>query len=219
MTELHPNFHARPILYDIRKSPDDFDTFTTSNNYTTPLYTWITTFMGLKIIEIEAADNDIKFKIMGSYDGVNYDITAQQETTLTANTTTYVHIPDFYASLQISAKSASTGKAGTVDAVLVATSHSGLSQSPSATGYESLPVTSSAAVSLTSSVYGAASAAVITVEDAPVRVRWDGVSPDISTGHLLQAGDSIELTSATDIRNFEVIATSTAAVIDVTYSR
>ena len=61
---------------------------------------------------------------------------------------------------------------------------------------------------------------ICTVEDAPIRVRWDSAAANVSTivGHLLNIGDILELEGITDIQNFRTIAsTATSASLKVTY--
>lgn len=95
-------------------------------------------------------------------------------------------------------------------------------------GYENKTV-SSAAVSLTRATYepqtGPSASAVymaqvafITVEDNQVRYSVDpSTTPTAgSNGHEVNAGDTIELHGA-QIRNFQVIATGSDAVLRVTY--
>lgn len=94
-------------------------------------------------------------------------------------------------------------------------------------GWEKLTV-STTAVSLTEASYhtGAgtskhvANGALITIEDAGIRVRFDAGTPvDLSdTGHSFAAGTSITLESITQIKNFRAVRVGgTDAVINVTY--
>jgi hypothetical protein len=64
------------------------------------------------------------------------------------------------------------------------------------------------AVGFTSGTYLTATGAVITAEDAPMRVFWDGSTPTSSVGQLIAAGDIIILKSASDIANFKAIRTT-----------
>lgn len=102
-------------------------------------------------------------------------------------------------------------------------------------GFESLTVSSSSKA-LTESIYVAttnsgsksegqqslnrihATKAFITVEAQPIRVRFDGVAPDSSTGHLFSAGDSIWLVDQIQIINFHAIRSGGSdGTINVTY--
>ena len=78
---------------------------------------------------------------------------------------------------------------------------------------------------LTGSVYAPASGpctvALITVETAAIRVTLDGTDPVAgTTGHLVQAGQVIELNGHDEIRCFKAIReASTSAAIECTYKR
>lgn len=89
---------------------------------------------------------------------------------------------------------------------------------PVAVGYEALNVTNAAAVAL-AAVPANATRATVTVEDAEIRVRWDGTAPTTAQGHLAEPFDEVTLMNRTDILNFRAIATTaTAANLRVTYS-
>lgn len=95
--------------------------------------------------------------------------------------------------------------------------YTGEGEGAEASGYESVSVAGSA-VGLTSGTYGDAIKAVMSVEEAQIRFRIDGVSPTSNEGHLGQIGDIITLYSASDIAGFEAIRTgSTSGVLKVTY--
>jgi hypothetical protein len=89
----------------------------------------------------------------------------------------------------------------------------------SAFNYESLTITNAAAVALTPATAQGAFTANITVEDNPIRVRWDGTAPTTSEGHLLQSGDSLKLDFTADIWKFRAIATGANSKLRVTYSK
>lgn len=85
------------------------------------------------------------------------------------------------------------------------------------TAFESVTVTATSG-GLTSGTYGTATRAVLTVEDASIRVRSDGTSPTASEGHLVEPGSTIVLESADELSNFEAIRTgATSAVIKASY--
>lgn len=89
---------------------------------------------------------------------------------------------------------------------------------------ETLTITSSTAVSLTSSIYTpegnkSATKALVSVKDNSVRYRTDGTAPTTSVGHLVTSGSEIELLTFREISNFKIIATASDAYIDITYSR
>jgi len=96
--------------------------------------------------------------------------------------------------------------------------------------YESVTVTDSA-TALTSSKYSdkaslasnanrGATRAVITVETAQLRYRYDGSDPTSSEGHILNINDVVVLVGPDAIKNFRGIRTGgTSAVLKVTYER
>ena len=62
--------------------------------------------------------------------------------------------------------------------------------------------------------------AVITVEDAPIRYRYDGGDPTAALGHRLNPMDALVLTGGTNIRNFRVIRIgATNGEINISYER
>lgn len=86
--------------------------------------------------------------------------------------------------------------------------------------HEILPVSSSA-VGLTVPAGGAAAEkAIITVETASVRFWIDGTTdPIASEGHLVIAGQGIELAGANALKNFKAIRVSSDATLMITYER
>lgn len=87
-----------------------------------------------------------------------------------------------------------------------------------AQSYEALTI-GSTAVALTPAVYGSAKRALITVETAQIRFRFDGTAPTSAEGHIADPGDIIYLTSNADIAAFRAIrSTSVDAKIRCTYS-
>lgn len=219
MVTLNPNFHARPILYDIKQSPTDFDTIVTEDAYSDPAYTWITTFMGQKILIFSVADEDAEISVTASHDGVNYRHTLMSDEVVTAGNTHEVAIPDFYASIRIYARSATSGKVSTVTVQCIGTSHAPSCDARAAFAYEAVTVTSLAVAELTAATYDGAIEAMISVESNPVRARWDGVAPTTATGHLLQQGDIVTLYTHDDIVDFQAIAVGSSSVLTITYSR
>jgi hypothetical protein len=86
-----------------------------------------------------------------------------------------------------------------------------------AAAFETITVTNAHAESLTSATYGSSTKAFISVAQNSVRVRWDGVAPTTSIGHLCEIGAMIEL-SGHDITHFQAIAVGTDSILSVTYS-
>lgn len=84
-----------------------------------------------------------------------------------------------------------------------------------AKGKETLSV-SGTAVSLASIPPGAIKA-FVTSETVDVRYWVTGDTPTTAQGHLVLAGNAIELDSAGQLVNFKVIATSGTATLQITY--
>ena len=83
--------------------------------------------------------------------------------------------------------------------------------------YESITVADSA-IGGTSATYLTATRAEMTLETAQIRIRVDGTDPTSSEGHLVEVGDVIVLTSASQISNFKAIRTgASSGVLKVTY--
>lgn len=83
--------------------------------------------------------------------------------------------------------------------------------------HETLTI-SSTAVALTAATYAGARAALITVEDASVRYRFDGGTPTSSVGHVADAGDIITLETANELVAFKAIRKDGSdATISVSY--
>lgn len=90
--------------------------------------------------------------------------------------------------------------------------------------FESITV-SSAAIGFTAATYGnpttgaAGTSALVTIESNPVRWRADGTDPTASVGHLLGAGESLEVEGSLDLASIRFIATGSDATARVTYFR
>ena len=90
-----------------------------------------------------------------------------------------------------------------------------------AMGYESITV-STAAIGFTFGTFFTstkhARRALVTVEDAQIRYRYDGTDPTSSEGHILNPMDVLTLTGLTNIRNFKAIRKGTTdAKLRVTF--
>jgi len=90
--------------------------------------------------------------------------------------------------------------------------------------YEKITV-SSTALGATSTIYTKdagggkvihASKAFISVETESIRIRWDGGTPTSALGHLLVAGDSIEIEGRANIRQLRMIRITNDAAVHVT---
>jgi len=83
--------------------------------------------------------------------------------------------------------------------------------------YESVTV-ADAAIGLTALTYSDATRAEMTLETAQIRIRGDGTSPTASEGRIAEIGDTIVLSSATQIAGFKAIRTgATSGVLKVEY--
>lgn len=95
---------------------------------------------------------------------------------------------------------------------------------PTAFAYESVTV-AAAAVGLTSATFqpgGATPArrAVLTLETAQIRYRYDGINPTATEGHLLEVGDVLTLSGIPNLLQFRAIRTgATSGTLKVTYER
>lgn len=84
-----------------------------------------------------------------------------------------------------------------------------------AIAWEKITVTTTAATGITPERQGRS--ALISVETNPVRIRYDGGAATATDGHLLNAGDTIRITSADDLAKTSVIAIGANAVLQITY--
>ena len=71
-------------------------------------------------------------------------------------------------------------------------------------GFETLTI-ADASTALTNALANACRAVFITVEDASIRYRADGTDPDANTGHLLEEGDRLLLSSRTSALRLRMI--------------
>lgn len=84
-------------------------------------------------------------------------------------------------------------------------------------GYEAITVANTAKT-LTAGTYGSAQKAIMTLETAQIRVRFDGTAPTTSEGHLVEVGDVITLNAGSQMSTFQAIRTgATSGVLKVTY--
>lgn len=167
---------------------------------------------------LTVATNNLLFKIEYTRDGVNW-LTSIEDYPVTAGTTAYLTAVRNASQYRVSVKPAAAGNHGSVTWILIANECIIPPEYRSAFAYESKTVTNAAAVALTTATYNGAMSANITVENNPIRVRWDGTDPTTSEGHLLQAGDTMKLDFTADVFHFRAIATGADGKIRVTYSR
>ena len=86
-------------------------------------------------------------------------------------------------------------------------------------GFETITV-SSTALALTENLAERADVATVTVEAQAVRFRLDGVAPTATVGHVLTAGDTLELNGFWEIDQFRVIRRDASdATLSVSYGQ
>ena len=67
---------------------------------------------------------------------------------------------------------------------------------------------------------GYACRGVFTVETAQIRYRYDGTAPSSTVGHILNAGDVLELEGIINLQNLLFIRTTgSSATVQATYER
>lgn len=80
------------------------------------------------------------------------------------------------------------------------------------------PTSSKLLVTLANGRTKSAARAFITVETAGMRLRFDGVAPTTSVGHLIAAGDYITIDGVENVSNIKMIrATGSDSTVNVTY--
>lgn len=120
MDYLYHDGHARPLLYDIKRSGIEFDSYTTTATYGT-VFEWVTKYMGKKYLRLSGSVNPVTIRLSGSLDGVNYDYPIQTST-IGISDATLIEIDQFFATIKIEAIDATSGSHGILDMVLTATS-------------------------------------------------------------------------------------------------
>jgi hypothetical protein len=167
---------------------------------------------------IVVSTNNLLFKFEYSRDGVtwvasieDFPIAAGGTNTLTAARSAVLY--------RVSVKPAVAGSHGSCTWQLILNDQVLSSEYRGAFTYEALTITNAAAVPLTLATFDGALSANITVEDNPIRIRWDGVAPTTTEGHLLVSGDQLKLDFTADIYHFKAIATGGNAKLRVTYSK
>jgi hypothetical protein len=193
-------------------------TFTTSVDTYAEVTTQVVGYFIAQGVTNTVSGHDLLLKVEFTRNGTNW-YTLIEDYLLPAGATT-VFQADFIAyTTKISVKPAVAGQHGTTILSYLGSSLTIDPSLQSAYDYESLTITNAVAVSVTASKLDSVRQAIITVEDNPIRCRWDGTAPTTTEGHLFQSGDALTLQFATDIYHFRAIATGANAKIRVTYSR
>jgi hypothetical protein len=162
--------------------------------------------------------NNLLFKFEYSRDGTNW-VTSIEDFPIAAaasNTLTAARNAILY---RVSVKPAAAGVHGSCTWTLILNDQVLSAEYRGAFTYEALTITNAVAVPLTLATFDGALTANITVEDNPIRVRWDGTAPTTTEGHLLQSGDQLKLDFTADIWHFRAIATGANSKLRVTYSK
>lgn len=167
---------------------------------------------------ISVTTNNLLFKFEYTRDGVNW-LTSIEDFPIAAaasNVLTAARNAIYY---RVSVKPAAAGVHGSCTWIVITNNVVLSSEYRAAFTYESLTITNAVAVPLTLATFDGALSANITVEDNPIRVRWDGTAPTTTEGHLMQAGDQMKLDFTADIWHFRAIATGGNAKLRITYSK
>ena len=91
--------------------------------------------------------------------------------------------------------------------------------------FETITVAASAIGLTAATLEGAGSGppalrAILTVENAQMRFRYDGTVPTSAEGHIAEAGDAITIEGAEDLRKWRAIRTGgSSAILKVSYER
>jgi hypothetical protein len=94
--------------YDIGGAYDSWTTAATASTAFTVLGSFACKAYKTKAIVLTAATTDIAYKVMGSIDSTNYDITVLSSASLTVGNSTYFQITDMYTDIQVQIAKAST---------------------------------------------------------------------------------------------------------------
>ena len=167
---------------------------------------------------IAVTTNNLLFKFEYTRDGTNW-VASIEDFPISAAATAQLSAQRHAMMYRVSVKPAVAGSHGSCTWQLGLTDIVLPPEYRAAFTYEALTITNAAAVPLTLATFDGAFTANITVEDNPIRVRWDGGNPTTAIGHLLQSGDQLKLDFTADIWHFRAIATGGNASIKVTYSR
>jgi hypothetical protein len=162
--------------------------------------------------------NNLLFKFEYTRDGVNW-VTTIEDFPVSAGATAMLTAVRNASQYRVSVKPAVAGNHGTVTWIFIANTTIIPPEYRAAFAYEDITVSNAHYEPLTVATMDGAFSANITVEDNPVRVRWDGGNPTTSIGHLLQSGDQLKLDFTADLWHFKAIATGGDSKLRVTYSK
>jgi hypothetical protein len=204
---------GRPIIYG------SLNDYTTVGNAYVEVGEVETIGMVKKRFQFTATTKDLTVKLTGHLDPTaTATAVTIGEFTILAGDTHVVLVETMYGAIMVDVKPTVAGQHGklTTYYYMDATEHVPVRQS---FAKESITVTNAAAIGFTRDTLDSALEVLVTVEDNPIRVWYDGSTPTTAVGHLLSAGDSILLTGGISALNFLAIATGANATLRVTYSR
>jgi hypothetical protein len=167
---------------------------------------------------LSVTTNNLLFKFEYTRDGVNWVTTIEDFPVAAAATATLTAVRNA-SQYRVSVKPAAAGVHGSVTWIFVANTIIVPAEYRAAFAYEDIVVSNAHYETFTTATLDGAITANITVEDNPVRVRWDGGNPTTSIGHLLQSGDQLKLDFTADLWHFKAIATGGDSKLRVTYSK
>lgn len=183
-------------------------------------YVEVATFSTVNVVTMRylltATGVDMDVKIVGNISRTGSVTLTLGECTLTPNLAHVFILDTACHSVIVYAKVHSTGTGGLVGG------YSGINWNSfreTTYNFEELVVTNAATIGCTRSKATNVFTATITVEDNPVRFRTDGGDPTTTSGHLLQAGDVLKISSMFDVLNFKIIAVSGDAKLAISYAR
>ena len=167
---------------------------------------------------ISVTTNNLLFKFEYTRDGVNW-VTSIEDYPISAAASGFLSAVRNAIQYRVSVKPAVAGAHGSCTWILTANTIIIPPEYRSAFAYEDITVSSAHYETFTTTTMNGAFTANITVEDNPVRVRWDGGNPTTLVGHLLQSGDQLKLDFTADLWHFKAIATGGDSKLRVTYSK
>ena len=204
---------GRPVVWGA------LDDYTTTGNSYVEIDEIETVGMVKKRFQFTATTKDLTVRLTGHFDAAATSTAVTiGEFTILAGDTHAVLIETMYGAIMVEVKPTVAGQHGklTTYFYMDTTEHEPVRQ---AFAKESITVTNAAAIGFTRDTLDSALEVLLTVEDNPIRVWYDGSTPTTSVGHLLSAGDSMVLTGGIAALNFLAIATGANATLRVTYSR
>lgn len=211
----------RPAVSSLAHGKQYVFTYTTTTGLTTPAYELMGTVpvAGLPYLlnTLAVTTANLLFKFQFTRDGTNWD-TSIEDYPVSAAATAHLSATRNAQMYRVYVKPAGAAN-GSVTWTLTLCDTIMVPEYRAAFAYESITVSNAHAESVTIATMADATRANITVEDNPIRVRWDGTAPTTSEGHYMQAGDSMVLDFTADIYHFKAIATGGDAKIRITYSR